>query len=1218
MEWSYLFSQNILSRGRQYFIKGRVTNLQQEGAKYTAEVIGTKPYYVEAAFASGKRPSLSCDCPYAQDGKRCKHMAALLFAVAEKFAPSQTDSGSKLSINRQIHPFVKPEEYSYFDFSKITDAYRIMEKDYKAAQKLIESGAVALRDFQIGYVSQIHAEGMVVEAEAECKLTPSRGSVGILFDHAQIHKMLCFVGGCKVNFDNRWGVYSRPQKLCPHAIALLLLAQERIEREHLGDATDLEARRLLKAFQSERRANVAEENQALTERVRLEPRLEWSLSMLQLSVRCGTSKLYVVKNFPELVEAVEKRGTLPQGKSSMLDFALCEFDRDSLELYQFIRRVIREEEARDRNSQTGSRYAAGGDEIVNRIGLYGGRLDQFFALYCGRAIPFSDKFHAAKKDMVLKLEEGAVRLKITVDAEEDAGGIFHGVRVTGRMPEILYGLEHTYLYREDKLIKITGECERGLRPLMELAEYTGRLDMVIGRRNLSEFYYRVLPRLSEFADVSIEKKQEIERYLPPEAVFVFYLDAEDGNVICTAKVVYGEEEFDLIDWRIADLPKAAVRDVQEEIGTLEVVEALFPERDWANKSFHCGQDADAVYHFLNTGLSQLMELGMVETTDRFRRLKIRDHAKVTVGVSVHSDIMDLEVLSEDLTQEELLDILFHYKRKKKYYRLRNGDFLDLENESLMELAGMMEALRISPKDFVKGKMHLPLYRALYLDKMLEQNEDIYAERDKNFKKLVKEFKTVKDSDYELPAELKDTMRNYQKYGFRWLCTLRENHFGGILADDMGLGKTLQVISVLLSDKESGGGGTALVVCPASLIYNWREEFLRFAPELTVAVLAGKKEERMALLGGYENWDVLVTSYDLLKRDIDVYEGKHFSYQIIDEAQYIKNQTTAAAKAVKLVDSRVRYALTGTPIENRLSELWSIFDFLMPGFLYSYESFRRDFEAPITKSKDEQATVQLRRMVSPFILRRLKKDVLKDLPEKLEEVQYAHMEEAQRQVYDGQVVRMRQMLEKETDENYRKNKLQVLAELTRLRQICCDPSLLFEDYTGESAKRLACLELIESAMEGGHKMLVFSQFTTMLELLEQDLKQKGIAFYKITGVTSKEERIHLVKAFNGDETPVFLISLKAGGTGLNLTGADIVIHYDPWWNQAVQNQATDRAHRIGQEKVVSVYRLIVKDSIEEKILKMQEGKANLADEILSGEMGGLAALSREELMELLAV
>ena len=302
--------------------------------------------------------------------------------------------------------------------------------------------------------------------------------------------------------------------------------------------------------------------------------------------------------------------------------------------------------------------------------------------------------------------------------------------------------------------------------------------------------------------------------------------------------------------------------------------------------------------------------------------------------------------------------------------------------------------------------------------------------------------------------------------------------------------------------------------------------------------------------------------------------------MIDEAQYIKNHTTAVAKTVKSITSEIRIALTGTPIENRLSELWSIFDYLMPGFLYGYETFRKELETPIVKEKDESCTERLKKMVAPFILRRLKQDVLKDLPEKLEEVQYAHFDGAQQKVYDAQVVHMKELLAKQNPEDYDKNKIEVLAELTKLRQICCDPNLLFENYKGESAKREACIDLIKSAIDGEHRILLFSQFTSMLALLEEALKKEGIAYYKITGSTPKEERMRLVKQFNEGDVPVFLISLKAGGTGLNLVGADVVIHYDPWWNQAVQNQATDRAHRIGQKKVVTVFKLIMKNSIEE--------------------------------------
>ena len=364
--------------------------------------------------------------------------------------------------------------------------------------------------------------------------------------------------------------------------------------------------------------------------------------------------------------------------------------------------------------------------------------------------------------------------------------------------------------------------------------------------------------------------------------------------------------------------------------------------------------------------------------------------------------------------------------------------------------------------------------------------------------------------------------------------------------------------------------------------------------------------------------MLITSYDLLKRDIHEYEDCQFICQVLDEAQYIKNHTTAAAKAVKLIHSQVHYALTGTPIENRLSELWSIFDYLMPGFLYTYEDFKKNVETPIVRNQDKQVSENLRRMTAPFIMRRLKKDVLKDLPDKLEKVCYAAFEEKQQQLYDGQVVHMQKLLEEQEDAEFGKNKLKILAELTRLRQVCCDPSLIYEGYDGGSAKRETCMELITQAVEGGHRLLIFSQFTSMLELLEKDLPAAHIEWYKITGETTKEKRIELVHDFNEGNVPVFLISLKAGGTGLNLTGADVVIHYDPWWNLAVQNQATDRAHRIGQKNVVTVYKLIARNSIEEKILQMQEDKKHLADEILSGEMGGLSALTKEELMELLRI
>jgi SNF2 family DNA or RNA helicase len=477
------------------------------------------------------------------------------------------------------------------------------------------------------------------------------------------------------------------------------------------------------------------------------------------------------------------------------------------------------------------------------------------------------------------------------------------------------------------------------------------------------------------------------------------------------------------------------------------------------------------------------------------------------------------------------------------------------------------------------------------------------------------MKSVEDSDFEIPVSLGHILRGYQKTGYRWLRTLDHYGFGGILADDMGLGKTIQVIALLLDEKEKEKSAVSLIVCPASLVYNWENEIHTFAPDLKVLTVTGMAAEREELLAATQGYDVLVTSYDLLKRDAALYEGKSFRFQIIDEAQYIKNASTQSAKAVKGIDARRRFALTGTPIENRLSELWSMFDYLMPGFLFGYQRFKKEYELPIVRDQERQALEKLHRLIGPFILRRLKKDVLKELPDKLETVVYSAFDKKQKEIYTANAYQLKKELENLEGRQGRDN-IQILAQLTRLRQICCDPHLCYDDYSGESAKLETCIDLVRNGVEGGHKILLFSQFTSMLEIISQRLKKEGLTFYILTGSTSKEERIRMVNSFKEDEIPLFLISLKAGGTGLNLTAADMVIHFDPWWNVAAQNQATDRAHRIGQEKQVSVFKLITKGTIEENILKLQDSKKDLAEQIITEGTVSLSNLSREDLLGLL--
>ena len=631
------------------------------------------------------------------------------------------------------------------------------------------------------------------------------------------------------------------------------------------------------------------------------------------------------------------------------------------------------------------------------------------------------------------------------------------------------------------------------------------------------------------------------------------------------------------------------------------------------------EDEEAQYRLLSTGIAQFQQIAEVYISESLKRLRVLKSPKITMGITRNSGLLDITLQTERLEPGELEGLLSSYRRRRKYYRLKNGDFLELEDNGLSAVAELAEGLELSVEELEEGHIRVPEYRSFYLDQVLRENEGIVeVKRSSSYKAFLRSMKNVEDSDYEVPAGLNAELRPYQKFGFRWLMTLGAMGFGGILADDMGLGKTVQAIAYLAAVKENYEGDTtrhSLIICPASLVYNWESEIHRFAPGLTVETVvggAGSRKEKIRK----SRADILLTSYDLLKRDVEAYQEALFDTVFIDEAQNIKNHGTQTAKAVKALGCARRFALTGTPIENSLSELWSIFDFLMPGFLGAYKHFREKYEQPVAARQDEVAAERLRRMIRPFILRRLKKEVLKELPDKLEEVVYSRMETAQREIYEARVQKLLDSLSRQSQEEYRVGKLQILAELTHLRQLCCDPSLVYENYDGGAAKVDTCVELVSNAVEAGNKVLLFSQFTSMLDIIRRRLDEAGIGYYILTGSTSKEKRNELVKSFNGDGPPVFLISLKAGGTGLNLTAASIVIHFDPWWNQAAQNQATDRAHRIGQQQVVTVYKLIMKDTLEEKILEMQERKAGLSEEIMADGSISEVIGSKEEFMEIL--
>ena len=1238
MNWGTIFGKLVLDQGRSYYDAGKVKNLRYENGSYHAVVRGSLPYRVEIVVSGNAIRAMKCTCPSAEKGLRCKHMAATLIAIERQRAQARLRQRMNPEGARTVDPAAeedgpetpfpqkaRPEgEYWYYDLSRLTSGLRFTKSQCRRARALVEEKQVVLEDVSVNYMGWQPEMGVSLRA-----LSKALGSVchqgkwypvEILFDRHRILSAHCQVPGChEGNYGQFWTrMYGadKNQDLCVHETALLYLLADYVKKYNPGDTTDRDAVKLLEHFRGlgGPTAFLEEEEAQCLE---LTPRLELTRDGFFASFRIGMDKPYLVKNLTELVNCVRGRGEKVFGTRLQVDFLRDGFSEASQPVYDFVEEAVLDLQHRMEKDQTQELLGMASQEIRSNMELYGARWDDWFDLFAGQRIECQDVSETWAQKGEIQLVDKVPRFELQIRPDRDGENHFQGIVVSGTTPVLWEGARALYFLEEGRLCRVSRKEMAPVLPFYEMAE-EGTLRFQVGRKHLTEFYYSALPVLRQYGSVVESEGEEIASYLPPEATYAFYLDAEDKNVTCQAKAIYGDHTVSILDVlkNASGTVKEDFRDTGREMAVADLLLRYFSGTDEEKDLFHCAGSEDAIYDLLERGLDRLLTLGEVHSTDAFRRLHVRRRTKLSVGVSVESDIMDLEISSEDISKEELMEILQSYRRKKKFYRLKNGEFINMDDEALAQLDQMMQDLRLSPKEFVKGKMQLPAYRALYLDQMLEESEVLYSMRDTHFKKLVKEFKTVKDSDFVVPASLRGTMRKYQKVGYQWLRTLDAYGFGGVLADDMGLGKTLQMISVLVAHKEEGGSGTSLIVCPASLVYNWQEEFRRFGPQLQVGVIVGSQTERALKIRQHGQYDVMITSYDLLKRDIAEYEDLSFVYQVLDEAQYIKNHGTAAAKAVKVIRSRTRYALTGTPIENRLSELWSIFDYLMPGFLYGYDTFKKELEKPIAREQEASAVARLKKMVSPFILRRLKHQVLKDLPEKLEETRYARLEERQQQLYDAQVLHMRDMLGAHTEESFRQNKIELLSELMKIRQICCDPSLCLEDYDGGSAKREACLDLIRSAMEGEHKILVFSQFTSMLELLEQDLQAQQISYYKITGATPKEARMELVRKFNEDETPVFLISLKAGGTGLNLTGADVVIHYDPWWNLAVQNQATDRAHRIGQTKVVTVYKLIVKDSIEEKILHMQEAKQNLADEILQGELGGLASLSREELLDLI--
>ena len=1025
--------------------------------------------------------------------------------------------------------------------------------------------------------------------------------------------------------------FYQAEGLCCHCVAILLkyISRRHIQTSFPSKKQNRIGQTLIESYIHQSSGShypaEASETKVLIE---LEPILHKQYHKLSVDFKIGTGKKYVIKDLLEFARLIHQGELFQYGKNLKFFHEPEAFTSESRSMLAFIMQRIEEYEYHFHCVQD-STYRFQTMKALRYLPLSPTAVDMFLNMMIGHTLQFDLDDHIRP----IYVTDGDPELTLELKAEDS--DTYH---LTIEDCLILSGARTFWILKDKILYRCSEAFKKDMQPyLTELNRQKVR-EITLSEKQLRPFYGSVLKHLEAHTDFHTEGV-DLTDYEPPEAHFSIYLDNPAENIIsCTAYARYGEETFSLATPISCE---DGFRDAAMENRILTAIQTYFQpaavsgneDSPVADADFIISHDDQAAFLFLEQGLPHFYELAEVFISSNMKRIRILSAPRTAVGVSVSNGLLEIDVHSDSLPYEELAGILNSYRCRQKYYKLKSGEFLKLENNSLSVLSELADGLRLSEQAIRGGRISVPLYRASYIDAVLtSHNSDIQSHRDRYFKSLIRDMKSVADSDYEVPDAMKPILRDYQKTGYRWLCTIAQLGFGGILADDMGLGKTLQIITLLeharleaisktvdLTDTASHTAcppPVSLIVCPSSLVYNWDSEIEHFAPNLKTLLITGTAQERQELLTHYADYDVLITSYDMLKRDIASYDNLHFHYQIIDEAQYIKNHRTQAARSVCSIHSVTRFALTGTPIENRLSELWSIFEYLMPGFLYPYAYFRSELEQPIVENKDQIAATRLQQLVRPFIMRRLKTDVLKELPDKLEHAVYAQMTDEQNKLYTANTLKLQKDLEQQSDSMFKTSKIQILAELTKLRQLCCDPSLIYQNYHGGSAKLDTCIQLIENAMAGGHKILLFSQFTSMLDVIERRLKAERILYYRLDGSTKSEQRTRLVNAFNENKIPVFLISLKAGGTGLNLTGADIVIHYDPWWNAAAQNQATDRAHRIGQTHTVTVYKLIARHTIEEKILELQENKKALSDQILSEEGVTASQLTKEELLKLL--
>lgn len=759
---------------------------------------------------------------------------------------------------------------------------------------------------------------------------------------------------------------------------------------------------------------------------------------------------------------------------------------------------------------------------------------------------------------------------------------------------------------EGKFKRLEDQDCRRLLELKRMLADSGTNQVPILKEQMRYFLEKVAPGLKRLGHVHYSEAVRKQLMSTP-LLAKLYLDRVKNRLLAGLEFHYENWLINPLESRELPAGSMIIRDVDKEDEILKLMEdSSFAKTDSGYFLHHEELEYEFLYHIV----PKLQKLVQIYATTAVRNRIFRGSHRPQVRVKVNKERtnwLEFKFEMDGMNEQQIRDVLAALEEKRKYYRLPNGSLLSLQTKEFEEVQRFLTSANVESKGLANG-LDLPIEQCLQLLDTVEVSDAFKLEE--SFRQFLGHLKNPGSLVFEVPKSLDPILKSYQKQGFKWMKTLAYYGFGGILADDMGLGKTIQsmafIVSVLPDIRQEKRA--ALIVCPSSVTYNWLSEFRKFTgKQLQEVVIDGTKAERARQLKEVTNADVVIISYPLLRREIHWFEKQTFHTVFFDEAQAFKNPLTQTARAVKRLKSHYRFALTGTPVENSSEELWSIFHVVFP------ELFRG------LKEYSKLSRKQIARRIRPFLLRRLKEDVLAELPGKIDSLETVELLPEQKKLYAAYLAKLRHDTLKHLDKDtIRKNRIKILAGLTRLRQICCHPGLFVDGYKGSSAKFEQLLQLMEEARLSGRRVLIFSQFTKMLDLIGRELTVRGWPYFYLDGQTPAEERVAICERFNRGERDLFLISLKAGGTGLNLMSADTVILYDTWWNPAVEEQAADRAHRMGQTNTVQVIKLIARGTIEEKMNELQDKKRNLVEEIIDSDEKVMATLTEEDIKEILMV